>query len=573
MIKMIKRLPLGRTAAAIAFLFVQIVCSLYLPYLTADIVNKGVVAGNTTFIWTQGFLMILLSVCGLVGAVLNTLFFSKISYKLGMELREELFDKVLKFSRHEFDKIGTSSLITRNTNDVTQVQTLVEMILKFFILSPAYLIGGIIMTWQMSPSLAMIFVWAIPFLAAAYFVIYRFASPLYARMQKLLDKLNLYFREALTGVKVIRAFGKEEQDFERYSEVNQAYAKTSVKAGTIMSLFVPGISFLLGLVTVLITWTGSQGIAAGTIDVGSLIGAVSYSAQILMGFAMLTAVIMAVPRGQISAKRIGEVLDMPLSIEDPQKAGEAGAEEFTLTFEDVDFRYFGAEKKTLSGINFTVRKGQTLAVIGSTGEGKSSLAQLVLRLYDVEEGHVKINGTDVRSLPQEGLHKMVSFSPQASTLFMGTIRFNMLVGKPDATDDEIWAALDMAQASEFVRRLPDGLDSPVEKGGGNFSGGQKQRLCIARTLLKKAEIYIFDDSFSALDFKTDAMVRAAMKKKLDNAITVIVAQRISTVMDADLIAVLDKGTLAGLGTHEELSRNNPVYREILDSQVYKEVAV
>jgi ABC-type multidrug transport system fused ATPase/permease subunit len=572
MLKMIKRLPVGRTTLAIVFLFVQIICSLYLPYLTADIVNKGVVAGNTAFIWTQGFWMILLSVCGLAGAVLNTLFFSKISYRLGMELRQDLFNKVLKFSRHEFDKIGASSLITRNTNDITQVQTLVEMALKFLILSAAYLIGGIILTWQLSPSLAMIFVWTIPFLVVAYFVIFRFASPLYAGMQKLLDKLNLYFREAITGVKVVRAFGKEEQDFERYSEVNQAYAKTSIKAGTIMSLFIPGISMLLGLATVLITWNGSLGIAAGTIDVGSLIGAVGYSALILTGFAMLTAVILAVPRGQISATRINEVLDMPLSINDPEHNEKAGAD-CSLTFEDVDFRYFGAEKKTISGINVTVHQGQTLALIGSTGEGKSSLVQLITRLYDVEEGHIRINGADVRSLPQDELHKMVSFSPQASTLFMGTIRSNMLVGRPDAADDEIWAALDIAQASEFVRKLPDGIDSPVEKGGGNFSGGQKQRLCIARTLLKDAGIYIFDDSFSALDFKTDAMVRAAMKDKLKSAITVIVAQRISTVMDADLIAVLDKGTLAGLGTHEELSRTNPVYREIIDSQVYKEVAV
>ncbi len=572
MLKIIKRLPPAQTLAAIAFLLVQIGCSLYQPYVTAHIINNGVVKGDTAYIWSQGTLMIGLSVLSLFGAIFNTLLFSRISYKLGEELRSDVYRKALKFARNEFDKFGASSLITRNTNDVTQVQTLIEMGLKFLILAPIQMVGGILMTVLLSPSLALIFVCMIPFLAIAYFIINRFASPLYAKMQQLLDKLNLYFKEGLTGVKVIRAFDKEEQEYNKYLEVNREYTRASITAGTIMSFFIPVLTMLISLTTLLIVWVGGHGIAKGTIEVGAIIGAINYGAQILMAFAMLTQVILAVPRGQTSAKRINEVLDMPLSIEDGKNAHETVTDEKFLTFENVDFRYFGAEKKTLSDISFTVYGGQTLALIGSTGDGKTSLVNLILRLYDIESGQVRLCGADVREIPQKTLHDKVSFAPQTSTLFFGTIRSNMQIGKPDATDDEIWAALDLAQATEFVKMLDKGLDSMVEKAGGNFSGGQKQRLCIARALLKNADVYIFDDSFSALDFKTDAAVRSAMREKVKDAITVIVAQRISTVQGADLIAVLDNGVLAGLGTHDELKESNPVYRQIVDSQTYKEVA-
>lgn len=572
MLKIIKRLPPVKTLLAICFLLVQIACSLYLPYITAGIVNNGIVTGNTAYIWSQGLVMIFLSVVSMAGAVLNTLFFSRISYKLGGELRSDVYRKVLCFSKAEFDKFGASSLITRNTNDVTQVQTLVEQGLKFMIMAPIQLIGGIVMTWLLSPTLAFVFVAAIPLLTVSYLVIYKFASPLYAKMQTLLDRLNLTFKEGLTGVKVIRAFGKEEAEFEKYDAVNGEYAKTSISAGTIMGFFLPVITMLLSFASLVIVWIGGKSIAGGAMEVGTIIGAISYGAQILMGFAMLTQVILAIPRGQTSAKRINDVLEQPLAIQDPEAPDSPATDETSLAFEDVDFRYLGASKKALSGISFTVYGGQTLAIIGSTGDGKSSLVNLISRLYDVETGQVRLNGADVRELPQKVLHDKVSFAPQASTLFFGTIRSNMLVGKPDATDAEIWAALDMAQATEFVSSLDKGLDSTVEKAGGNFSGGQKQRLCIARALLKNADIYIFDDSFSALDFKTDSAVRSAMQSKVADAITVIVAQRVSTVMNADLIAVLDQGMLVGLGTHDELKDTNPIYRQIVDSQLYKEVA-
>jgi len=571
MLKIIKRLSLGMMTAAIIFLFVQTGCMLYLPYITADIVNIGVMGGDVSYVWSKGFAMIGVSILCLAGTVLNMYLFSKISYKLGSDLRTDIYRKTLSFSKHEFDKIGTSSLMTRSTNDVTQVQTLVEMSCKYLIFALATLIGGIFMTYLLSPVLSMIYLGMIPFLAISYFVIYRFANPLYAKIQKLLDSLNLFFREGLTGVKIIRAFSKEEWEYEKYKAANREYTHTSIKAETIMSVFTPLITMLISLTAVIITWVAAKGTAAGTMEVGAIIGAVGYSLYILRGFGMLTTVILAVPRGLVSAKRINEVLDMPLSITNPLSVTERAIGHVnTLTFENVDFRYQGAEKKTLEGISFNVRQGQTLAIIGSTGAGKSSLVNLLSRLYDVEKGCICIDGTDIRDFEQTGLHNLVSFSPQKTTLFLGTVRSNMLIGKPDATDEEIWTALDMAQATEFVRALDNGLDSVVEKAGGNFSGGQKQRLCIARTLLKNADIYVFDDSFSALDFKTDANVRHAMQSKLLGSITVIVAQRISTVMDADMIAVLDNGKLAGLGTHEKLKESNPVYQEIIDSQFHKE---
>ncbi len=571
MLKIIKRLSPLAVFAAIAFLLVQVASLLYLPYVTADIVNKGLMTGDIAHIWSKGLLMIVVSIGGLLGALLNTLLFSNISYKLGGELRGDLYRKAMSFSKHEYDKFGASSLMTRNTNDVTQVQNLVEMAMKFLILSPAMLFGGIAMTYLLSPQLALVFLGTVPFLAVAALVIYRFASPLYARIQKLMDSLNLFFREGLTGVKVIRAFNKEKSEYEKYKGVNQEYTKTSITAATIMSIFSPLITMIISLSTILIVWLGGNSVAAGNMEIGTIMGAISYSVQILMGFGMLTSVILAVPRGQVSAGRINEVLDMPLSIKDPDQSASAGNQITRLDFDNVDFGYPGAGKKTLEGISLTVAKGQTLAIIGNTGGGKSSLVNLISRLYDVETGHIRFNDTDIRDLPLNKLHELVSFSPQRSTLFLGTIRSNMLMGKPSATDEEIWADLEMAQATEFVRTLPEGLDSPVEKSGGNFSGGQKQRLCIARALLKDASIYIFDDSFSALDFKTDAAVRTAMQAKLRNAITIIIAQRVSTIMNTDLIAVLDNGRLAGLGTHEQLSLSNPVYQEIIQSQFYKEV--
>jgi ATP-binding cassette subfamily B protein len=511
--------------------------------------------------------MIALSGVSLLGAALNTLLFSRISYKLGGELRGDLYRKVLLCSKNEFDKVGISSLITRNTNDVTQVQTLVEGGLKFLIMAPVMLIGGIALTWLLEPALGKIFLCTVPFLTISYVIVYRFASPLYDKMQHLLDNLNQFFREGLTGARVVRAFGKESAEYEKYKAVNREYTKSYITAGTIMSLSIPLVTLLVNLATVLVVWAGGKGAASGGMEVGSIMGAVSYSVQILMGFGMLTNVVFGIPRGQISAKRINEVLDMPIRITDGADAQKPRTA--ALAFENVDFRYQSAERKTLENIRFAAEKGQTLAIIGSTGDGKSSLVNLISRLYDVERGSVQIGGVDVRALQQKTLHNLVSFAPQKSTLFFGTIRSNLRMAKPNATDEALWRVLKIAHADEFVTDL----DAAVEKGGGNFSGGQKQRLCIARALLTDAAVYVFDDAFSALDFKTDSEIRRDMKPLLKNAVTVIVAQRIGTVMDADQIAVLDGGKLAGLGTHDALKATCPVYKEIIDSQFKEEAAV
>lgn len=568
MLRIIKRLPAGRVTVAIAFLLLQVACAMCLPYMTADMVNNGVAKGDIEFIWRQGGLMIGLTMIGMVGQVLNPYVSSRIAFNFAAELRRDIYGKVLSFSKNEYDKFGAATLITRNTNDVIQVQSLVEMGLKFLIISPLYLIGGIAMTYRLSPKISLVFVAVVPFLISGSVIIYKFANPLYGKIQILLDRLNLYFREGLTGVKVIRAFCKEEEEYEKYSNTNIDYTRTAIKAGTIMSFFTPLITLILSLTAIVIMWIGADSIMRGTMEVGTIMAAITYSAQILLGFALLTSVILVIPRGQISIKRIYEILDMPLSIQDLEAT--VVSVKGSLQFDQVDFRYSSARKKTLKDINFKVNEGQTLAIIGSTGDGKTSLVNLMIRLYDVEKGSVKIGGSDIREIKQSELNDRISLTPQKSTLFMGTIRENLLMAKADATDEEIWVALEMACASEFVSKLNGGIDSVIEKSGGNFSGGQKQRLCIARTLLKDADIYIFDDSFSALDFKTDAAVRSSIKKKLSSAITVIVAQRVSTIMNADVVAVLDKGKLAGLGTHEELLASNPVYQEIVHSQIYKE---
>ncbi len=570
MLRFLKRMPPVKTALAILFLLVQTGCALYLPYLTAGIVNNGIVAGDISYIWRQGILMLGFTMFSLVGALLNMYFAGNIAFGLGAQLRNEIYEKALSFSKAEYDKFGTSALITRNTNDVTQVQSFVDMVLKFLILSPLYLIGGIYLTWRLSPSLARPFIAVIPLMMISAIVIYRFATPLYSKMQKMLDKLNLLFREGVTGVRVIRAFLKEQEDYRKYENTNKEFTKTSIIAGTIMSVFVPLITFIINVAIIGILWIGGNAASTGGMEVGAIIAAISYAAQILMGFALLTNVILTLPRGQVSAKRIAEVLDTPLSIKNT--AQPENAHDLSLQFENVDFRYPGAVKRTLEGINFSVERGQTLAIIGSTGDGKSSLLGLISRLYDTENGSVKVDGVDIRSLEQSELRSLISYAPQKSSLLMGSIRGNMKLAKQDVTDQEIWSALDAANASEFIRNLPDGLASPVEKGGANFSGGQKQRLCIARTLLKDADIYLFDDSFSALDFKTDAAVRSAIQKRLRDKITVIVAQRVNTIVNADTILVLDNGRTAGIGTHKELLATNVVYQEIVRSQGYEEVA-
>ncbi len=570
MFKIIKRLSLLPVILAIAFLFIQVLCDLYIPALTADMVNDGIVKGDTRFILQLGIVMIFVSLGGFVAALLNTKISAQISYKLGCVLRKDIYHKASQFSNDEFNKIGTSSLITRNTNDVTQVQNLIEMFLKFLILAPLYLVGGVVMAYRLSPSLSTVFIIVVPIVMLAAIGISMYANPLYAKMQKTIDRLNLIFREGLNGVKVIRAFGKEKQEYERYERDNAEYTKTSIRVNAIVGLLMPIMSLVMSLATIAITWIGSKSIDSGSLEIGTMMGVIAYSVQIMTGFMLIINVVSSIPRGVTSAKRINEVLDMPLTIYDAKNARQILSNETSLVFKHVTYTYQGAEKNAVEDISFSIHKGQTLAIIGSTGSGKSTIANLIPRLYDVSGGKIFLNDTDVQEIAQSTLHDRISLIPQKSVLFFGTVRENMLLGKPTATDDEIWAALNVAHAEEFVRSLDGGLDGIVEKGGGNFSGGQKQRLCIARAVLKDADVYVFDDSFSALDFKTEGEIRTALKGKLTNVVTVIVAQRMRTIMNADKILVLCEGKAAGIGTHDELKKSCEVYREIIASQFEKE---
>lgn len=569
MLKIIKRLYPLQVIAAIVFLLIQVVCDLYIPTLTADMVNKGIVKSDISLIWQLGIIMTLISLGSFIAALLNTYISAKISYKLGCTLRKDIFRKASQFSNDEFDKIGTSSLITRNTNDVTQVQNLIEMFLKFLILAPLYLIGGVVMAYRLSPSLSTVFIIIVPIVAFVAIGISMYANPLYAKMQKSIDRLNLIFREGLNGVKVIRAFGKEKQEYERYEHDNDEYTRTSIRVNAIVGLLMPIMSLVMSIATIAITWIGGKSIDSGSMEIGTMMGVIAYSAQIMTGFMLITNVISSIPRGVTSAKRVNEVLDMPLTICDTRNAKSTLKNEASLVFEDVTYAYQGAEKNAVQDISLRIHKGQTLAIIGSTGSGKSTIVNLIPRLYDVSSGKIYLNDSDIQELTQSTLHDRVSLVPQKSALFFGTVRENMQLGRPTATDDEIWAALKIANAAEFVKSLDGGLDGIVEKGGGNFSGGQKQRLCIARAVLKNADVYVFDDSFSALDFKTDSEIRVALKGKLTSAVTVIVAQRVSTIMNADKILVLNEGKIAGIGTHDELKRLSEVYKEIIASQFEK----
>ncbi|MCO6018415.1 MULTISPECIES: ABC transporter ATP-binding protein [Carnobacterium] len=571
MLKLAKRMSFWAVAGAILFMIVQVVSDLYLPTLTSDIINNGVAKGDVDYIWSVGLKMLGFSLISIAAATGNVFLAARQSQKLGKTLRSEVYKKVTNFTNDEFDEMGTSSLITRTTNDVVQVQNVVMMFLRMMIMAPIMLIGASFLAYSKDGELTKIFLYVLPILAVFMGVIMYFAVPLFKSMQKKTDKLNLVFREGLTGIRVIRAFNRSKSEAVRFDEANKDFTDTSIKVNTIMSFMLPVMTFVMSATNIAIIWYGGHYIADGTLEVGNLIAFMTYAMQILMSFMMLSMVFVFIPRGQASAVRINEVLNMESKIKDPKVITKMPTENRgTLDFNHVDFRYEGAERLALKDIDFHGRNGQTVAIIGGTGSGKSSLSNLIPRFYDVESGSIEINGVDIRQMSQHELRDAVGFVPQKAMLFTGTIRENIQYGKKDATDEEIWHALEIAQSKEFVEELPDGLDSYVEQGGGNFSGGQKQRLCIARALIKKADIFVFDDSFSALDFKTDAALRKALKPETKEAVVVIVAQRISTVVDADLILVLDEGELVGMGTHEELKETNATYQEIISSQLREE---
>lgn len=572
MLKIVKRISLTSAIAAAVFMVIQVLADLYLPTLTSNIIDKGVAQGDVDYIWHTGFVMIGFSLISILAAIANTFFATRESQKLGKQLRTDVYKKSESLTKDAFDKYGTASLITRTTNDVTQIQMVTQMFLRMMINAPITLIGASILAYQKDHQLTKIFLVVIPVMIILIGGIMYFAVPLFKSMQKKTDRLNLVFREGLTGVRVIRAFDKARFEENRFDLANKDYTNTAIKVNTIVALMMPMMTLIMSGTNVAITWFGGHYIADMTLEVGNLIAFMTYAMQILISFMMLSAIFIMVPRAQASADRINEVLDEKIGIHDPEnpKTVSFAGKNATLAFNHVNYRYHGAEKLALEDIDFQAKSGEIVAIIGGTGSGKTTLVNLIPRLYDIESGSIQINGTDISDMTQYNLRELMGFVPQKAVLFSGTIRDNMQYGKPDATDEMIWKALEIAQAKDFVSEMEDGLDSHVEQGGGNFSGGQRQRLAIARALVKTADIYVFDDSFSALDFKTDANLRQALKTNMKESITVLVAQRVSTVMDADMILVLDEGKLVGKGTHEELLATNETYQEIVHSQLREE---
>jgi ATP-binding cassette subfamily B protein len=554
---------------SVFFMIVQVVSSLYLPNLTSDIVNNGVATGDINYIWRVGAKMAAFALISVIASVANVYLAARVSQRLGSNMRKDIFRKVINYSHDEMDKVGTSSLITRTTNDVVQIQNVVMMFLRMMIMAPIMLIGASFLAYQKKHTLTMIFLIVIPIMIVVMAAVMIFAVPLFKAMQQKTDNINLVFREGLTGVRVIRAFRQDQFEQDRFDGVNKDYTNNAVKVFSIMAVMVPLMTLIMSGTNIGITWWGGHLIAQQAMDTGNMIAFMTYAMQILMSFMMLGMIFVFVPRAQASAVRINAVLDQTTTIVDTDKPETLDGTTPDLQFDNVVFRYQQAENPALRDLDFHVHAGQTLAVIGGTGSGKTSLINLIPRFYDAESGHVRVNGKDVRDVDLDNLRAHVAMVPQKAILFAGTVRDNMRYGNDNATDEQIWHALDIAQSRDFIEENPEGLDYMVEQGGSNFSGGQRQRLAIARALVKDASVYVFDDSFSALDFKTDANLRAALKadEKISQRVVVIVGQRVSTVADADQIVVLDDGKMVGLGTHTELKKNNETYREIVESQI------
>lgn len=554
----------------ILFLFAQSMAELYLPTLMAEVVNNGMMKGDTGYIWKYGSYMLAValvsSFCSIIGSYLSSI----IGMGFGRDIRNGVFSRVESYSLHEFDRIGTASLITRTTNDIIQVQTLVIMGLRFMVFAPIMCVGGIIMAYSKDQQLTLILAVVLPLMLVLISVLASVVVPLFKAMQVKLDKVNLVLRENLTGIRVIRAFNRLAGEKKRFEAANRDLTDNAIRVNKIMAVVQPVMIIIMNLTSIAIIWFGGHRISQNMMNVGDMMAFIQYAMQVMFSIIMVTVMFVMVPRAQASANRVNEVIDMEPNITDPPQSMQSSGRTGYVEFRDVTFSYPGAELPAVSNISFAASPGEVTAIIGGTGSGKSTLINLVPRFYDVDSGSVLVDGVDVRQLSQKELRAKIGFVPQTPVLFSGTVSQNIRYGKADATQEEITHAAEIAQAGEFIAAMKDGFESMISQGGTNLSGGQKQRLSIARALVRKPGVYILDDSFSALDFKTDARLRAALRKETAASTVIIVAQRVGTVMDADRIIVLDEGRVAGMGKHKELLDTCLVYREIVSSQLSEE---
>ncbi|NLP35744.1 MAG: ABC transporter ATP-binding protein [Clostridiales bacterium] len=550
----------------------MMVSQVAIAYVKAEYETIGIDLASiqNRYILFVGAKMVALALIIMIISILVTLFGARIAGKLGKDLRSRVFDKVLSFTNREMDRFSTASLITRSTNDIQQIQSMIVMLIRIVIYSPILAIGGIFKVLQTNTSMTWILALGVSIIFAIILVLMIITMPKFKRMQKLVDRINLVMREIITGLPVIRAFSTEEHEKERFDIANIDLTRNSIFVTRVMNFLMPALMLIMNLISILIIWVGADKIDSGTMQVGDMIAFIQYTMQIIMSFLMMTMISIMLPRASVSAKRIDEIISTTPSIHDPQSAKPLHSANGIVEFDHVHFRYPNAEADVLSDIHFTAKPGETTAIIGSTGSGKSTLINLIPRFYDVTQGSIRINGIDIRDMKQHNLREQIGLVPQKGVLFTGTIESNIKFSRPNATEEEMKRAARIAQASEFIDKMQDGYQASIAQGGTNVSGGQKQRLSIARAIAKDPQIYIFDDSFSALDYQTDATLRKTLRQELSDRTLIIVAQRVSTIMNAEQIIVLDEGRIVGKGTHKELLRTCETYRQIASSQLSKE---
>jgi ATP-binding cassette subfamily B protein len=552
---------------------IQAIANLYLPDLNAKIIDYGVSRGDTGYIVRIGGLMLVVAFLMGIASIASVYWSSKTSMSFGRDVRGALFRKVESFSQTEINRFGTPSLITRNTNDVQQVQTVLTLALTLMVMAPMMMIGGIFMALRQDVPLSALLFVILPLIGLVVGTMVAKGLPLFRAMQIKIDVINQVMRETLTGIRVIRAFVRGGHEERRFDEANVDLTDTSLRVARLFALMMPLLFAIFNLSSVAVMWFGGHRVASGAMPIGNLIAFLMYVMQILFSVMMATVMFAMIPRAAASADRIQQVLEVQPSIADPptpRPLTSMDGKRGFLEFKEVEFRYPGAEDAVLRNVSFSIAPGETTAIVGSTGSGKSTLVNLIPRFYDVTVGSVEIDGADIREMTQDDLWRKIGFVPQKAFLFSGTVASNLRYGDEKATDADLWHALDVAQGREFVAEMPEGLQSPITQGGTNVSGGQRQRLAVARAIVKKPEIYVLDDSLSALDFKTDSALRAALRNETTNATVIIVAQRVGTIMNADRIIVMDRGTVVGQGTHGELLQTNETYREIVFSQLSQE---